>query len=517
MLLGALNRSPAAPCSLQPIPGHLLSLSALLCAAPAAGTLPLQPPPALAPALSAGLLPCLERLVRRAGQDAAAWSGAATDALTAEQRLLAHLFNECIAEPYLAWLLAYGSPTEAAALVVSMGKLLRAPAAASLPLTLLNQDRFLLTAVNAAAATLLTLTGCVLTRLLLGSGAGAAAGTAAQGVPDDGELGPYAQLWRMAALAACEWVPVLSGLVIGTTGRLIYVTSGMQFAAVQLDTWAAAVLKNALNACVLWLPTGAVVAEAAGGGGPRGPAAPSAGAPGSGGRGLGGRRLRALAREGRVVELVGAGMRLEIYMASLAARDGGSGYGADDPVAREQRIKRLFTAAFRLAVSSPDLVRRALARRAWPGQGFPEHCMWNSGVVRQLLGSLPRGCTAGVMLAQALEAWEGGNEIRMDLDDSRLPQTAAAKARAYFALSEVHGEDLQEQLRPGELLQQQQQQQQQQLRRCSWWRCANLAGDSEAGLPLMKCSRCGGAWYCGRDCQAAHWREGHKGECGVRG
>ncbi len=75
-----------------------------------------------------------------------------------------------------------------------------------------------------------------------------------------------------------------------------------------------------------------------------------------------------LAPEGRVVELLGAGMRLEVSMSSLAAKDSGDGGGADDPAAR---VVRLLTAAFRLAVRSPDLVHRALAGRAWAWAGLP--------------------------------------------------------------------------------------------------------------------------------------------------
>jgi hypothetical protein len=56
------------------------------------------------------------------------------------------------------------------------------------------------------------------------------------------------------------------------------------------------------------------------------------------------------------------------------------------------------------------------------------------------------------------------------------------------------------------------------LRTCSNRRCANLEGDSEAGLQLARCARCGAAWYCGAACQRAHWRAGHKEACrGGRG
>ncbi len=56
--------------------------------------------------------------------------------------------------------------------------------------------------------------------------------------------------------------------------------------------------------------------------------------------------------------------------------------------------------------------------------------------------------------------------------------------------------------------------------RCSAPMCINLSGDSEVGLlqqELKSCGRCRAAWYCSRDCQAAHWTEGHKKTCGRQG
>ncbi|GLC50626.1 hypothetical protein PLESTB_000400800 [Pleodorina starrii] len=52
------------------------------------------------------------------------------------------------------------------------------------------------------------------------------------------------------------------------------------------------------------------------------------------------------------------------------------------------------------------------------------------------------------------------------------------------------------------------------LRTCANPACVNLEGDSEAGLRLAACGRCGAAWYCCGDCQTAHWRAGHRAECG---
>jgi hypothetical protein len=39
-------------------------------------------------------------------------------------------------------------------------------------------------------------------------------------------------------------------------------------------------------------------------------------------------------------------------------------------------------------------------------------------------------------------------------------------------------------------------------------RCARCGGEA-----AKRCGRCGNAWYCGRDCQLADWRDGHKALC----
>jgi hypothetical protein len=56
------------------------------------------------------------------------------------------------------------------------------------------------------------------------------------------------------------------------------------------------------------------------------------------------------------------------------------------------------------------------------------------------------------------------------------------------------------------------------LRRCGNPACANLAGRSEAELPLpFSCSRCGAVAYCSTACRAAHGVAGHTAACGLRG
>ncbi|KAG2497655.1 hypothetical protein HYH03_004394 [Edaphochlamys debaryana] len=55
------------------------------------------------------------------------------------------------------------------------------------------------------------------------------------------------------------------------------------------------------------------------------------------------------------------------------------------------------------------------------------------------------------------------------------------------------------------------------LTACANPACANLAGDSEAGLQLKRCRGCAQASYCSGECQAAHWKAGHKAVCVAEG
>ncbi len=50
---------------------------------------------------------------------------------------------------------------------------------------------------------------------------------------------------------------------------------------------------------------------------------------------------------------------------------------------------------------------------------------------------------------------------------------------------------------------------------CGNPRCEALGGDSEVEMLLpCVCEHCQGVWYCGADCQAAHWGAGgHREVC----
>ncbi len=163
-------------------------------------------------------------------------------------------------------------------------------------------------------------------------------------------------------------------------------------------------------------------------------------------------------------ELVGACMRLVAYLLC--------GGGLQDPHDRAVWIlpvRQLLVAARRLALYSPGEVRRALAVR--PAAGVPAHCTWSSEVVGELASGLPAARLRGpvVVLGYFLTAWERGQLVLPpppgDDDDGLLVTLRAEVA------------------------------QQCPLRRCSWWRCTHLAGDSEAGVERSKCGGCGGEWY----------------------
>ncbi len=486
----------------NPQPGHV--------SRPATGSLPAAPPSSLAAALSGGLLPCLERLVRRAGAAAAAAAPPGCspalfphlDPSATEQLLLQFLLTKYDRQPYLVWLLAYGEPSEAAALVTSVGKLLRGVAAAAGMLSrAAGSDRDRLHArtaefvVQAACRALLDMHALTVASARHGDGTmGIAVGA---GAPEEGHEGSAKQLRRMAVLAACEWLPALFGMVMEAARQVVAVrpvqsqTPALQTGSLLLHT-----TRASLTVCVMWLPVAAMPSTAAAS--PVQSATTTAHEAAAAARGeLGRWRLRRLAQDVPPVELVGAGMALMAHVMSGGELDGTD----EELLALHGRMcQQLLSAGYMLAATSPDAVRRAVAcggEAAASGGGAPAHCTWRSSTVRQLLERLPRGFTQGACLAGVLQAWERGAEVVFGADGEF--STLVARLSIGSGRLEALGAEL-EQPSP--------------LRRCSWWHCANLAGDSEAGLPLQACARCGGAWYCGRACQVAHWRAGHKAECG---
>ncbi|KXZ45945.1 hypothetical protein GPECTOR_49g529 [Gonium pectorale] len=160
------------------------------------GLPPDAPPPLLAAALCGGVVPCLERLLRRAGR--------APDGLEAA---IVRSWCGKRADGLLAALLAYGEPRQAAALVATLGKLVRAledprvVTAAWDPE--LDTQQCLLAA--ASGTTACSVQHIVAAQRAAGPGPAAAAG---------GPAGPAAaQLPRVLSLALCACLPPLASLL----------------------------------------------------------------------------------------------------------------------------------------------------------------------------------------------------------------------------------------------------------------------------------------------------------------
>ncbi|PNH09335.1 hypothetical protein TSOC_004073 [Tetrabaena socialis] len=176
---------------------HLQDPGAMLPGAP----LPASPPLSWADALAGGWLPCLERLLRRGGEDPAG----------PETRLAVRAIACLLGwEPFtpawrhLAVLLAYGEPRQAAALVATLGKLLHAADLAALVESTTKGGGI------AAAGALWALTGAVEEWEATSGAAASKASTAA--LPAQSAAGR--QLALMVSCAACEWLPLLARLAM---------------------------------------------------------------------------------------------------------------------------------------------------------------------------------------------------------------------------------------------------------------------------------------------------------------
>ncbi|PNH01055.1 hypothetical protein TSOC_013102 [Tetrabaena socialis] len=181
---------------------HLADPGRLMPGAP----LPDSPPPSWEPALAGGWLPCLERLLRRGGEDPAG------PELVLSFPALVYMEGAAVIGCPLAWrhlavLLAYGEPRQAAALVATLGKLLRGAD----PVRLAN-------AVSTPAAT----SAVAALWMLEGSGLGLSTATAAEsgaggqalaGLPRGAPSAAGRQLALMLSYALCEWLPPLARLV----------------------------------------------------------------------------------------------------------------------------------------------------------------------------------------------------------------------------------------------------------------------------------------------------------------
>ncbi|PNH03607.1 Pumilio 3 [Tetrabaena socialis] len=186
------NPLPASPVR------HLADPGQLMPGAP----LPDSPPPSWEPALAGGWLPCLERLLRRGGEDPAGPElMLSTSVLCLKDKATV---SDCpMAWRHLAVLLAYGEPRQAAALVATLGKLLRGADPARLA------DAALTGYAVPAAAALWTLIGTYRTGPAA-PGMSVAGGHAQPGLPCDAPSVAGRQLALLLTYAMCEWLPPLA-------------------------------------------------------------------------------------------------------------------------------------------------------------------------------------------------------------------------------------------------------------------------------------------------------------------
>ncbi|PNH00288.1 hypothetical protein TSOC_013899, partial [Tetrabaena socialis] len=408
--------------------------------------LPPAPPPGLAAALSGGLLPSLERLLRRAGEE------------PDDQESMVVRGMLGAAQPGNLWLplLVYGEPRQAAALVATLGKLLRRACLASASTGEAIREHFFLFCV-------------CLDILNLQLTAATSHSHAAEN-----------QLGRLLAYATCDWLPALSrqALQLIAYQAASSDNSGSKSLAVQLSP-------------LLWWPQLLAFRfqEAGGTGAAAGPVAETATAAAAAAGASTAGHARAwllLLEDMRVVELLGGLMRL-------------SKPWLTDADASPYRTM-LVACCYGVAAACPDAVLRAASSYAWP----PE-------LVRALPGGV-RGHNSCAECAEALAAMLEGGGAGGGGNGSEEQRCARERLLAAVARQQQQSEvgTLAAVLVPPA-------EARSLLRTCAYRGCTRLAGDSEAEAQLQACGRCGAAWYCCRECQLAHWRDGGHREVCSRG
>ncbi|PNH07140.1 hypothetical protein TSOC_006432 [Tetrabaena socialis] len=413
-------------------------------------------PPELAAALAGGLLPLWEQLLRRAGREPDC----------PDARLLTCMLEDR-ANHKGAWgLLAYCEPRQGAALVATLGKLLRTLAVPQLLSSVDAGDVGDGTPRAALAGALATCAATMLAGLLPGRLAGA----------DGHDPGPMAavapqqQLARMLRSAVCEWLPPLARLVregLPALKRAILGGGASQQSRLSIIA--------CTNMVPCWLP---VLARLSGAG--LGQAAAAAEAADAAGASTAARTAshgaagwqQLLLREVGAVAMLGALCRFHLWASA--------GTGTQ---LTQSECSDLVQGCCSVAAACPGELLRMLAS--------------------ELHASLPYGSLAAAAsaLARQAERWvtgggENGGELARAVAALGLQEDSDVAALA-LASSSAEARAL--------------------LRTCANPACDNMAGDSEAGLPLRACGRCGGAWYCRKECLAAHWRSGHRGACAGRG
>ncbi|KAG2485810.1 hypothetical protein HYH03_015520 [Edaphochlamys debaryana] len=427
---------------------------------PPPARLPPAPSPALAAALAGGVLPCLERLIRRA---------ASNPDSTAATALLCFMQRRPSGWSWLAGLLAYGDVRQAAALVRSVAKALpRADLVGGAGEGAL--DRLMMEAAGLLQDGRAWLDSVAMATL---------AAQGASGRQGDGGAGGGAgmcraerQLAAMLGAAAQAWFP--EHMRQGMSGKTV--------------------LASSLLTALAWVPLLSTApedeasrADAAAAGSSSGGGGSAGGGGGTSGTSSGANGWRRFAYE--QLEAIGS-LELALMM-----------QGDDSPLLVESKGRQLtWTAEGCAAVAA-----------AWPEMtsgGQHGRPFWKLQEVRSLAASLrARGRDVE---AEAMDTVVGQLVSLATGRAARTPEVLARLVAESFPHLEA----------AAALLPASPAAARQVLGGCSNPDCANLEGDSDAGLQLMRCGGCGGApgavAYCSRKCQAAHWKAGHKDACGGR-
>ncbi|GLC60362.1 hypothetical protein PLESTB_001604100 [Pleodorina starrii] len=430
---------------------------------------PPPPQPYQAPALSAGWLPCLELLLRRAAREPHCPEAAAVLQATNPDR------------PRLVQALAYGSRDQAATLVTTLGKLLwRRLAAAD------SEGNPGLAAAAALADPIYQWALQAVHRVLDWM-------EAAPPPPEDQQAAAQRQLSDLLSHAAGEWLPPLSRLA---KLSLMNAETRSASAVGPPAGWDTALLPllRVLPALAARCLT-ADEAEAAGSGAGLQRAAPAAADPGL---------ESAAARRGAetpapapadssgtaaAVVAVAAGSSTAESGTTTAAAAASTTAAAADSVSGWRRLLFIDMDAAQL-LGMVLCVSRALREREGGAR------LWGGAedVLTARAHSAVQDACGEELRAGAVEQ-AGAAALRTLSGEAAAAATAAGGGAGVLPLPPP--DEARRRL----------------PRRCANAACTNLEGDSETELRLQACSGCGEAGYCGRGCQVADWRAGHKKVC----
>ncbi|PNH09337.1 hypothetical protein TSOC_004071 [Tetrabaena socialis] len=373
-----LEDADELPCS--PV-HHLQDTGTMLPGAP----LPASPPLSWADALAGGWLPCLERLLRRGGEDP---GGPESRLALNSLALSVPDVKPCtLTWRHFAVLLAYGEPRQAAGLVATLGKLLHAADLSALVEPAMEDDCI------AATAALWALRGAIEEWEAASGAAASEASTAA--LPAQSAAGR--QLALMMSCAACEWLPPLARLAM----QAMQLRSAPAAAGESQDD-AVRTSVPLLLPLLSWLPvlaqrcTFVAGGEAAAVGGV---AAAVGGAGGAGPAGPGGRRSHGPSEGGwpqLLLEEVGAVPLLGAALHMLPSADAAA---AAITLAWHVR-RRLVRACLAIAVACPREVRATVAR-ASTGQRLVASARTAGGATPTRRGRGPQPAAAAPAIGPA--------------------------------------------------------------------------------------------------------------------